>query len=172
VPDELTGRNAVADAETITVPASVTELVNVLRTALVVSARDDTWIKQAKKVTIQYELLHEGEAYPYYSWLDGADWAFEPGTLPDDECDIILSSAADTLGEILSGRIDGREAITSGRMTLRKAPPMPLLMVMRGIFMRYAKAQARGTVPTTWSSADWSETPSCQEEEQAAATEP
>ena len=152
------------DTQAPAVPDSVTDLVDVLRTALVVSARDDVWIKQARKITIQYELLHEDEVYPYYTWLDGADWAFEPGYLPADDCDIVLRAADDILGEILSGAIDGREAITSGRMFLTKAPPMPLLMVMRGIFMRYAKAQARGTVPTAWAAVRWDQAPTCEEE--------
>jgi putative sterol carrier protein len=160
------------DAATSTVPGPVADLVGVLCTALVLSAGDDKWTKQDKRVTIQYELLHEQDVYPYYSWLDGSEWAFKPGSLPDDETDIIVRTEATILGDILSGRLDGREAITSGKMSLRKAPPMPMLMVMRGIFMRYAKAQARGLVPSAWGSVDFSEPPTCREDEPASGQQP
>jgi len=137
----------VPDSPMPAIPKPVGDLIDVLRTMLIVNSRDEKWLRKDRQVTIQYEFAEEEGDFPYHCRLAGAAWTFEPGSLPDEECDIIMLTSAESLSRILHGQLGGREAITSGKMNLRKAPPMPTLLLLRAMFNRYTKAEARGTLP-------------------------
>ena len=77
------------------------------------------------------------------------DRSVTPGAVPHDEVDIVIRAEPSTLHRLTSGELNGREAIVSGLLDIRKAPSMPKLLLMRGLFNQYKKAQARGAVPTT-----------------------
>ncbi len=140
----MTGRKAGPKMQEPGIPESVRDLVKVLRAILTISSRDEKLLKRATSITIQYELLEGEGVYPYYCRSDGAHWELAPGSLPEEECDIIVRTFAEDLTEILQGGLSGREAIASGKMSLRKAPSMPMLLVMRAMYNRYAKAQTAG----------------------------
>lgn len=117
------------------------ELVGVLRTMLIVNSRDPKWLRRGRKITVQYEFPGHGA---YWCRAEGPDWVLEPGSLPDEECDIVVRTSPEALHGILHGSLGGREAMVSGRLSLRKAPAMPTLLVLRAMFNRYTKAAARG----------------------------
>ena len=121
--------------------ATVDDVVGVLRTMLIVNSRDPKWLKRGKKITVQYEFPEHGA---YWCRADGPDWTLEPGSLPDEQCDIVIRTSPDVLYGLLHGSLGGREMMTSGKLSLRKAPPMPMLLVMRAMFNRYTKAVTRG----------------------------
>lgn len=98
-----------------------------------------------KQVTVQYEFVTPSGVSPYYCRASGADWELAQGSLPDGDADVILRATPQALLAIIKGEVGGREAVMSGALDLRKAPSMPKLIAMRGMFNRYAKAQARRT---------------------------
>lgn len=120
--------------------ATLDDLVGVLRTMLIVNSRDPKWLRRGKRITVQYE-FPDGACW---CRAEGPDWTLEPGSLPDEQCDIVVRTSPDVLYGILHGSLGGREAMVSGKLRLRKAPPMPMLLVMRAMFNRYTKAAARG----------------------------
>ncbi|MEN3361638.1 MAG: hypothetical protein V7637_5620 [Mycobacteriales bacterium] len=131
-------------------PVDVTldEVLDTLRTMLVITSTDPKWLRRGRQITVQYEFTDGDRSLPYHCRSEGPKWTLVPGALPDSDCDVIVATAPATLHGILHGELGGREAMVSGRLRLRKAPSMPMLLVMRGMFNRYTKAAARGTLPT------------------------
>jgi hypothetical protein len=134
----------------VDVPVDVTldDVLDTLRTMLVITSNDPKWLRRGRRITVQYEFEDGGRSLPYHCRSDGPKWTLTPGALPDGDCDVIVATTPATLHGILHGELGGREAMVSGRLRLRKAPSMPMLLVMRGMFNRYTKAAARGTLPT------------------------
>ena len=133
-----------------TEPGEVTleDVLGTLRAMLAVNSGDPGWLRRSRRITVQYEFSDGDRVHPYHCRLDGPQWTLAPGALPDADCDVIVATAPATLQGILRGSLGGREAMVSGRLRLRKAPSMPMLLVLRGMFNRYTKALARGTLPT------------------------
>jgi hypothetical protein len=131
------------------VPVEITldDVLGTLRAMLAVNSSDPGWLRRSRRITVQYEFLDGDRIRPYHCRVDGPMWTLRPGALPDGDCDVIVATAPATLHGILHGSLGGREAMVSGRLRLRKAPSMPMLLVMRGMFNRYTKAVARGTLP-------------------------
>lgn len=124
-------------------PAELAEVLGTLRAMLAFNCGDPR--ARGKPVAVQYEFVTPSGPVSYYCTCRDDEWDLRAGTLPAGHADVIIRTAPDALLAVISGTLGGREAVMSGRMDLRKAPSMPKLLAMRGMFNRYAKAQARRT---------------------------
>jgi putative sterol carrier protein len=125
---------------------TVESILGDIRTMLELNSVNEKWLKKRRRISVQYEFTVGDATHSYYCVADGPRWTFTEGTLPESECDVILETTPDILSDILHGRLGGREAIVSGKLNMRRAPSMPMLLMMRGMFNRYQKAVARGEV--------------------------
>lgn len=134
--------------------AELDDIVGRLREMTAVGARDRLWLRRQKNIAIQYEFSDSGDLHTYHSVVRGTDWTFAEGALPDADCDVILRTTPGVLRDVLTGVTGGREAMLNGKLSMRKGPSHPKLLLMRAIFNRYTKAQERGELVDLNSGAD------------------
>lgn len=132
------------ETETERKPATLDDIVRTLREMTAVGARDRLWLRRKKYITIQYEFEDGDAVHAYHSSVQGTEWNFGEGALPDEECDVILRTTPQVLHDVLKGVTGGREAMLNGQLVMRKGPNHPKLLLMRAIFNRYTKSQERG----------------------------
>lgn len=128
---------------------SVDDLVIELTEMLEVSRRDPGILERLAggHLSICYELIAEDDQIsPHLMTIDGAERSIVPISDTDQDADIVLRAAPLTLHDLTSGDLNGREAIMSGQLDIKKAPSLPKLLMMRGLFNQYKKALARGEV--------------------------
>lgn len=133
-------------AETTATEIKLEDIVTVLRAMTEVGAEDPTWARRGRDITLQYEFVVDGEVHAFHTKARGTEWTFAEGALADEECDVILRTAPNVLHEVLLGVTNGREAMLSGQLSMRKAPNHPDLLLMRAMFNRYTKSRERGTL--------------------------
>ncbi|GAA4548928.1 hypothetical protein [Amycolatopsis samaneae] len=125
---------------------SLEAVLEILRAMHRITAEDPIWLRRGRRITILYEFEVDGELRSFRSTAEGSDWSFTEGTLSDDECNIVLRTDPAALYEVLHGVTGGREAMLSGRLSMRKDPEFPDLLLMRAMFNRYTKAKERGVL--------------------------
>ena len=95
-------------------------------------------------LTVLYEFqTGAGQEAPHVMTVGEQTRSVRPGSVPYDEADIVIRTEPLTLHRLTSGELNGREAIVSGLLDIRKAPSVTKLLLMRGLFNQYKKAQAR-----------------------------
>lgn len=127
--------------------------VETIRSMLEITAANPKWINRNRSICVQYEFPaqdgvggndEDGDsARSIVTRIDRDRWELIEGTVPDEECDVIVTASAATLYGILHGELGGREAMVSGRMNLRKAPSVRNLLLMRAMFNMYTKSVLR-----------------------------
>lgn len=130
-------------------PVTVAEVVAELAEMVDVSRSSPTIVQRllGQSLVVAYEFTGDGaEVQPYVLRVGGQTWGVEPGPVDPDAADIVIRTAPQTLHQLTSGTLGGREAIVSGLLDIRKAPSMPKLLLMRALFNRHKKARLRGEV--------------------------
>ena len=138
------------DNDTMTVDQIVAELDEML----VVTSNSPTLAQRlsGKELTVLYEFIaatgEDGEPtiQPYVMHVSRAERGVRPGAVPYDTVDIVIRALPLTLHRLTSGELNGREAIVSGMLDIRKAPSLPRLLMMRGLFNQYKKMRARNQI--------------------------
>lgn len=129
------------------VEAIVEELADVLEA----TAHDRGLIARLAggRLSICYDFVApDGTHAPYLMSISEHERGIRALPEVDEEADIVIRTTPATLHDLTSGDLNGREAIMSGRLDIRKAPALPKLLMMRGLFNQYKKAIARGEVAT------------------------
>jgi hypothetical protein len=146
------------DTDTMTVEQIVAELRDMLTVT-----RDSPTLAQrltGKDLTVLYEFIGTaeeaadsedgaGNIHPHVMYVGTAERGVRAGAVPYDEVDIVIRALPLTLHRLTSGELNGREAIVSGMLDIRKAPSLPRLLLMRGLFNQYKKLRARNPVSTS-----------------------
>lgn len=136
-----------SSSDTMTVDAIVRELTDVLE----VTAHDRGLMTRLAggNLSICYDFVApDGAHAPHLMRISEEERSIRPLPEVDQDADIVLRATPGTLHDLTSGDLSGREAIMSGRLDIRKAPSLPKLLMMRGLFNQYKKALARGEVAT------------------------
>lgn len=127
---------------------TIQDLVAELREMAALGRQHQTLARRllGQNLRIRYELLPAaGEPpVPYLMTVTAERSAVEPADPPYDDVDIVVRATPETMHRVINGGLGGREAMVSGLLELRKAPSMPKLLLMKGLFNRYKKARARG----------------------------
>ena len=141
---------------------TIEQLVGELREMLTSTAGSRTLAQRlgSSDLVVLYELREGTDAAgepllrPHVMRVSQQERSVAEGAIPYDEADIVIRAAPATLHRLTSGELNGREAIVSGALDIRKAPSLPKLLLMRGLFNQHKKNRARGAgVPVPDSSA-------------------
>lgn len=95
------------------------------------------------RMSVCYELVDvDGTVHPYLMSINGTDRHVRALDEVDEDADVVLRATPMTLHNVTTGAMGGRDAIMSGQMDIKKAPSLPKLLVMRGLFNQYKKVRA------------------------------
>jgi putative sterol carrier protein len=131
-------------ASSMTVAELVTELEDMLEKTLASS----TLLSRLGRdqLTVCYELVDaDGTVHPYLMSIRGTERGIRALEAVAEDADVVLRATPMTLHNVTTGAMGGREAIMSGQMDIKKAPSLPKLLLMRGLFNQYKKIRARQT---------------------------